>query len=206
MECAIPERTGRVECTADHRVACRRRLPGVSRAVRLAVHLVGADQLEPEAAPLGGDAVAVAERTIVAGSRVPAGAGVLADRVANVVIESVLPGRPDRVHAKAQDLGRLVPDGVGQAGVELGPVVASGIAHDAVVVAWRIGEEVEVRRHRLVRRVVLAQLQGSERRADADIAVARGEGASHRGVCWIDRVVASVRLAARGSGDVDLRF
>jgi len=47
---------------------------------------------------------------------------------------------------------------VGEARVELGPVVAARVPDDAVVVAGRIGEEIEIGGRELVRRVALADL------------------------------------------------
>ena len=168
------------------------------------MHLVAGDGLEPQPFELHRHAVPVAEGAVVARPRISARADILAGRVADVVLEPVLARRPERVQAEPQHVRRFVPDGVRHPGVELGAVVPAAIAHDAVVVGGRIGEEVEVRGHGLVWRVVLAGLDGAVGRAETDVAIAGTEGAGHGSIAGVDRVVVPVRLAARRGGDIDL--
>ena len=59
--------------------------------------------------------------------------------------------------------------------IELGPEVATGVAHDRVVIAKRCGERIEFRGSSLVRRVGLAGFNRSPWTLHADEAVPGSE-------------------------------
>src|SRR5205807_3599958 len=110
------------------RAAGSGRLAGVAGAVAALVHLVADDRLEAHPFPLRRGAPAVAEGAVVAGAGVAARAHRVAGGEADVVGEVVLTGRPHAVDAQTAQRRRLVPDGVGEPRVELGAVVAAGVA------------------------------------------------------------------------------
>jgi len=71
---------------------------------------------------------------------VAAGAVRLAARDMELSLDRFCPGELKRIDAEAAHIRRFVPRCMRKPGVELGAVIAAGVAHDAVVVADGGGE------------------------------------------------------------------
>src|SRR5262249_13723973 len=130
----------------------------IAGAVGVLVQLVGDNRVERTVLVDAVHAEGVAERAIIA--EIPpysaaARAIGLAAGIQAVVASPVLAGRNQRVEGEAAPLGRFIPDRMGEPRIELRAVVPAGVAHDAVVVAYRRGERVHPRGRELVGRVGL---------------------------------------------------
>src|SRR6202043_2079634 len=143
-------------------------------AVDALMKLGGGDQGQRTVLVGGGRAVGIAEGAVgaavaadIAGQRAAgirevaaaaAGTGavaleLIAIGVVAVVRRIVLPGRDQGAELEAAQDRRFVPDRMVHAPIELGAVVAAGVAHDRIVVGDGVGERVERRRRFLVGRV-----------------------------------------------------
>src|SRR5713101_5289935 len=110
---------------------------------------------------------------VVAGRIVPPGADGFRARGDDIVDGAVLPGRPQDARIKVLELGRLVPNRMGQTSIELGAVIATAVAHDASAIADGVDERIHARRRSLVGSVFLAELDRAPIALHPDISVAR---------------------------------
>src|ERR1700730_416998 len=160
---------------------------GQSSTIGIAVGAVGAtvaaDVARKRTAGVRKVAAAATGRRAVALKHVAVG-------IVAVILGKVLAWREQRAELEAIPDRRFVPDRVVHAPIELGPVVAAGIAHDRVIVAERPGERIHRGGCFLVRRVGLAGLDRAPRPLQTQEAVARAEG----------------RALVRSCRDIDLRL
>src|SRR6185437_7980017 len=91
----------------------------------------------------------------------------VAEREVAVVLRIVLPGREQRAELEAVPDRGFVPDRVIHAPVELGTVVAAGVAHDGIVIAEGAGERIHRRGGQFVRRLGFAGLDRAPRAFEA---------------------------------------
>src|SRR5712692_2499255 len=69
-----------------------------------------------------------------------------------------------------------------QTGIELGPIVATAVAHDASAIADRVDERIHARRRSFVGSVFLADLDRAPVALHTDISVARAQSVLDLGV------------------------
>src|SRR4029077_3743809 len=99
----------------------------------------------------------------------------VAVRIIAVVLRIVLAWRDQRTKLETIEDRRFIPNRMVHPPIELGPVVAAGIAHDGIIVAERPRERIHRGGGLLVRRIALAGLDRAPRAFHAQEAVARPE-------------------------------